>query len=198
VLAFLRAPRVAWVVLAAAPLPIGAALIFTARPVYPPDACFYGAPAASVAATDDYLGLMSPLAAFAMVAVALAALPIRGRWRLLAPATAIWAVVTLFAPDVAHPVMVYGGNVAVFGALLALVVLVLFAVLRQRRTTGIVMAILAIIPITDMIVVFSHGGPAVTALGVHGLTATVMLVDALLLLRERHVTTEKTLQPAHS
>ena len=81
---------------------------------------------------------------------------------------------------------------------LGLVVLALFAVLRQRRTTGIVMAILTIIPITDMIVVFSHGGPAATALGVHGLTATVMLVDALLLLRERHVTTEKTLQPAHS
>ena len=79
VLAFLRAPRVAWAVMAVAPLPIAIALIFTARPVYPPDACYYGAPAASVAATDHYLALMSPLAAFAMVAVALAALPISGR-----------------------------------------------------------------------------------------------------------------------
>ena len=61
-----------------------------------------------------------------------------------------------------------------------------------------IMAVLVIIPITDMIVVFSHGGPAATALGVHGLTAAVMLVDALLLLRERVVTTEKDLQPVHS
>jgi hypothetical protein len=134
VLAFLRTPRMAWAILVAAPLPIAVALIFTARPVYPPDACFYGAPAASVAATDHYLALMSPLAAFAMVAVALAALPIRGRWRVLAPATAIWAIVTLFAPGVAHPVMVYGGNVAVFGALLALVVLVLFAVIAKESS----------------------------------------------------------------
>ena len=133
-LAFLRAPRVAWPVMAAALVPIGAALIFTARPVYPPDACFYGAPAASVAATDHYLALMSPLAAFAMVAVALVALPIRGRWRLLAPAVAVWAVITLFVPDAAHPVMVYGGNVAVFGALLALVVLVLVIVVAKETS----------------------------------------------------------------
>ncbi len=120
--------------MAAALVPIGAALIFTARPVYPPDACFYGAPAASVAATDRYLALMSPLAAFAMVAVALVALPIRGRWRALAPVVAVWAVVTLFAPDAAHPVMVYGGNVAVFGALLALVVLVLVVVSAKETS----------------------------------------------------------------
>jgi hypothetical protein len=133
-LAFLRARRVAWLVLALAPVPIGAALIFTARPVYPADACFYGAPAASIAATDHYLALMSPLAAFAMVAVAVVALPIRGRWRLLAPVTAVWAIATLLAPDVAHPVMVYGGNVAVFGALLALVVLVLVGVLAKETS----------------------------------------------------------------
>jgi hypothetical protein len=134
VLAFLRTPRVAWTVLALAPLPISIALIFTARPVYPPDARFYGAPESSVAATDRYLALMSPLAAFAMVAVALAALPVGGRWRLLAPATALWALVTLFAPDVAHPVMVYGGNVAVFGALLALVVLVMVTVVARETS----------------------------------------------------------------
>jgi hypothetical protein len=133
-LAFLRTPRVAWTVMAAALVPIGAALIFTARPVYPPDACFYGAPAASIEATDSYLALMSPLAAFAMVAVALVALPIRGRWRLLVPVVAVWAVVTLFVPDAAHPVMVYGGNVAVFGALLALVVLVMVAVVAKETS----------------------------------------------------------------
>jgi hypothetical protein len=133
-LAFLRTPRVAWPVMALAPVPIGLALIFTARPVYPADACYYGAPASSVAATDHYLAVMSPLAAFAMVAVAIVALPIRGRWRGLAPATAIWAVITLFAPEVAHPVMVYGGNVAVFGALLALVVLVMVGVVAKESS----------------------------------------------------------------
>ncbi|NIK57261.1 DUF4267 domain-containing protein [Kribbella shirazensis] len=80
---------------------------------------------------------------------------------------------------------------------LGLVVLALFA-LRQRRATGVVLAIVAIVPIVDMITVFSHGGPAATALGVHGLTAAVILVDAFLLLREREVTTGETLQPAHS
>jgi len=135
-LAFLRTPRVAWTVMAAALVPIGAALIFTARPVYPPDACFYGAPAASIEATDRYLALMSPLAAFAMAAVALVALPIHGRWRFLVPVVTIWAVVTLFVPDAAHPVMVYGGNVAVFGALLALLVLALVVVIA-KETSGI-------------------------------------------------------------
>jgi hypothetical protein len=81
---------------------------------------------------------------------------------------------------------------------LGLVLLTLFVALRQRRTTGVILAVLAIIPITDMIVVFTHGGPAATALGVHGLTAVVMLLDALLLLRERVAATEKDLQPAHS
>src|SRR5690242_1546312 len=41
--------------------------------------------------------------------------------------------------------------------------LTLFA-LRQRRATGILMAITTLVPIIDMITVFSHGGPAATAL----------------------------------
>src|SRR3954453_16705570 len=49
-------------------------------------------------------------------------------------------------------------------------ILVLFA-LGQRRATGIVMALATLIPVTDMIVVFTHGGSVATALGVHGLTA---------------------------
>ena len=65
-----------------------------------------------------------------------------------------------------------------------LVILVLFA-LGERRATGIVMAIVAVIPIVDMTVVLTHGGPVATALGVHGLTAVVVLFDACLLLRER-------------
>ncbi|TCC60407.1 DUF4267 domain-containing protein [Kribbella pittospori] len=65
-----------------------------------------------------------------------------------------------------------------------LIILVLFA-LGERRATGIVMALATLIPVTDMIVVLTHDGPVATALGVHGLTAVVVLFDAWLLLRER-------------
>ncbi|TDD59131.1 DUF4267 domain-containing protein [Kribbella antibiotica] len=66
---------------------------------------------------------------------------------------------------------------------LALVILALFA-LGHRRPTGLVLAITAIVPITDAIVVATHGGTLATALGVHALTAAVILFDAALLLRE--------------
>ena len=67
---------------------------------------------------------------------------------------------------------------------LGLSILALFA-LRQRRATGVVLAVTTLVPIIDMITVFTHHGPAATALGVHGLTAVVVLFDAILLLRER-------------
>lgn len=62
--------------------------------------------------------------------------------------------------------------------------LALFA-LGQRHATGVLMAITAMIPIADMIIVLTHGGTVATALGVHGLTAVIVLFDAWLLLRER-------------
>ncbi|MGZ0151697.1 DUF4267 domain-containing protein [Kribbella sp. WER1] len=96
------------------------------------------------------------------------------------------------------PTGVAAGYFAVKGIrdiVLGLNLLTLFA-LRQRRATGILMAISALIPITDMITVFTHGGPAATALGVHGLTALVMLFDAFLLLRERQPA--EVLEPVHS
>ena len=43
----------------------------------------------------------------------------------------------------------------------------------------------AFIPVGDMVIVLSQGGPPATALGIHGLTAVVVLVGAGLLLRER-------------
>jgi hypothetical protein len=46
------------------------------------------------------------------------------------------------------------------------------------------------IPIADMIIVLTHGGTVATALGVHGLTAVIVLFDACLLLRERQVTAQ--------
>lgn len=67
---------------------------------------------------------------------------------------------------------------------LGLNILVLF-VLGQRRATGILMAIVTIVPVGDMIAVLTHGGSVATALGVHGLTAAIVAVVAVLLLRER-------------
>jgi len=67
-----------------------------------------------------------------------------------------------------------------------LIILVLFA-LGQRRATGIVLALVTVIPIVDMITVLTHGGTVATALGVHGLTAVIVLFDGWLLLRERQV-----------
>lgn len=84
---------------------------------------------------------------------------------------------------------------------LGLGILALFA-LRQRHSTGVVLAVTTIVPITDMITVFTHGGPAATALGVHGLTAVVVLFDAILLLRERRTVgtaqAGEVVQPTHA
>ncbi len=77
---------------------------------------------------------------------------------------------------------------------LGLVILALLA-LGQRRPTGVIMAVIAIVPITDAIIVSTHGGSLVYALLVHALTAAVMLVDAALLLRERRTTPETTDAP---
>jgi hypothetical protein len=130
--AALRDPRVAGVVLAVAPVPIAVALAVTARPEYPEDACFYGAPQASIDATDRYVALMTPLALFAMALVAVAALPARSWWRLLAPAVVVWAVLSLFWTDAGRPVVIVGANVAVFGGFLFLGVLVLVGVVAKE------------------------------------------------------------------
>ncbi len=79
----------------------------------------------------------------------------------------------------------------------ALSILVLLAV-GQRRATGVVMAIAAIIPFVDMVVVLTHGGTVATALGVHGLTGVVVLVNAYLLLRERVDVAQPAPVGAHS
>ncbi|MFJ5834955.1 DUF4267 domain-containing protein [Streptomyces sp. NPDC093089] len=64
-----------------------------------------------------------------------------------------------------------------------LVILVLLA--GQRKALGMAMAAMAVVPVGDMTIVLSHGGPAATAYGVHGLAAAVVAVTAGLLLRER-------------
>ena len=131
-LSLLRDPRVAVPVLVAAPLPVTLALSLTAQPSYPEDACFYGAPQASIDATDRYLALMTPLALGAMALVALVALPSRGWWRVLAPLTIALAVLSVFWSDAGRPIVVLGGNVAVFGTFLLLGVLVLVGVVAKE------------------------------------------------------------------
>lgn len=82
----------------------------------------------------------------------------------------------------------------IFSALTILVLLTL----GQWRATGVVMAIAAIIPFVDMIVVLTHGGTVATALGVHGLTGVVVVVAAYLLLRERVDVAQPVPVGAHS
>ena len=134
VLARVREPRVALVLLIAAPLPIVAALVLTARPDYPADACAYGAPPASVLATHRYLALMTPLALFAMLAVALIGLPLRGRWRWVAPLTAVWAINALVVTGAARPIMVYGANMAIFGIFLSVPIIVITGVVARETS----------------------------------------------------------------
>ena len=118
VLSHLRAARVAVPLLIAVPVPLAVALVLTGRPVYPEDACYYGAPRASEVATEEYLALMTSLAMFGLAVIAWVALPMRGRWRILAPAVTVWAVASLFATDAARSVVVWGGNMVVFGLFL--------------------------------------------------------------------------------
>jgi Domain of unknown function (DUF4267) len=55
----------------------------------------------------------------------------------------------------------------------------------HRRALGWAMLAFVFIPVGDMVIVLSQGGAPATALGIHGLTAAVVLVGAALLLRER-------------
>ena len=125
---FLRGPYVAWAVLFAAPIPISVALAVTGRPFYPDDSCAYGAPQSSLLATDHYLALMTPLGMFAIAAVAACALPATGRWRVIAPIAAAWALAALLWTDAAHPVLVLGANLTVFGLFLGVPIIVIACV----------------------------------------------------------------------
>ncbi|MFI9770233.1 DUF4267 domain-containing protein [Streptomyces sp. NPDC052415] len=55
----------------------------------------------------------------------------------------------------------------------------------QRKALGLAMAAMAVVPVGDMLIVLSEGGPVATAYGVHGLAAAVVALTAGLLLRER-------------
>jgi hypothetical protein len=71
------------------------------------------------------------------------------------------------------PERILGG----FGGLATLTLLLT----TDGRTVGIVLLVFAIIPFGDMANVLMSGGRKATALSVHGVTCTVMLVAGLLL-----------------
>ncbi|MFI7344218.1 DUF4267 domain-containing protein [Streptomyces sp. NPDC050085] len=62
----------------------------------------------------------------------------------------------------------------------------------HRRALGLVLLMEAVAPFGDMINVFTHHGSAAAALGIHGLTAALIAVTGLLILRETS-TARKTL-----
>ncbi|MFB7617067.1 DUF4267 domain-containing protein [Kitasatospora sp. NPDC056181] len=55
----------------------------------------------------------------------------------------------------------------------------------HRKALGWVLLGLAFAPLTDMLTVLGNHGSAATAYGVHGLAAAVVVLNAVLLLRER-------------
>ncbi|MGY2061235.1 DUF4267 domain-containing protein, partial [Nocardia gipuzkoensis] len=56
---------------------------------------------------------------------------------------------------------------------------------RQRFALGTAMLATAFVPIGDMITVLSYHGSTATALGVHGLTAALVIASGALLLWEQ-------------
>lgn len=67
-----------------------------------------------------------------------------------------------------------------------LIILVLLAT-EQRYALGIVTLVIALIPVGDMLTVLSWGGSTAAAFGIHGLTAALVAVGGVLLIRERTV-----------
>jgi hypothetical protein len=61
-----------------------------------------------------------------------------------------------------------------------LVVLALLAA-GQRRALAIALAVVAIVPAGDMVIVLSHSGSPGAAFGIHGATAAVVLATAFLI-----------------
>jgi hypothetical protein len=66
---------------------------------------------------------------------------------------------------------------------------------RQRFALGIVMLVLALVPVGDMLTVLSWNGSPATAFGVHGLTAALVALTGVLLIGERSVVSKTAAQP---
>ncbi|MEV5833669.1 DUF4267 domain-containing protein [Nocardia sp. NPDC052112] len=67
-----------------------------------------------------------------------------------------------------------------------LLILVLLAT-EQRYALGIANLVIALVPIGDMLTVLSWGGSTAAAFGIHGLTAALVILTGVLLIRERSV-----------
>ncbi len=130
-----RGRALAWSALVLAPIPVIVALIVTSKPVYPGDACFYGAPAEAVRWTDDYLGLMVPLATFGLAAAASVVAWFRlRRWWPVAAAFFAWAALTALWQPASHPIMYPYGLVGLFGIFLTPPLLVVVATAASRSS----------------------------------------------------------------
>ena len=91
-----------------------------------------------------------------------------------------------------------GGFLIVKGirdVVLALVLGILL-VTGHRRALGWVLLVEALAAYGDMTIVLAHHGSVATALGVHALTATLMVVNGLLLLRETRAVAAAPATPA--
>ncbi|SDJ15155.1 protein of unknown function [Actinokineospora alba] len=78
-----------------------------------------------------------------------------------------------------------------------LVVLALLAA-GQRRALAIALAVVAVVPAGDMVIVLSHSGSPGTAFGVHGATAALVLATAFLIHNQYRGRTETVVAPATS
>lgn len=63
-------------------------------------------------------------------------------------------------------------------------VLAILLVTGHRRALGLVLLMEAVAPFGDMVNVLTHHGSVAAALGIHGLTAVVIAISGLLILRE--------------
>ncbi|MFI9596719.1 DUF4267 domain-containing protein [Nonomuraea sp. NPDC052265] len=62
-------------------------------------------------------------------------------------------------------------------------VIVALLLAGQRRALGWAMLAMSFVPLGDMTIVLSHGGPAAAAVGIHGATALLVILTSALLLR---------------
>ena len=77
----------------------------------------------------------------------------------------------------------YLGNAKGIRDLFSGVVLLVLLATRQFRALGWVLLTVAMVPIGDMIIVLSNHGAPATAFGVHGVTALLVLIGAVLIMR---------------
>jgi len=68
------------------------------------------------------------------------------------------------------------------------VIILALLLARQRFALGVAMLSLSLTPIGDMLTVLTHHGSVTTALSVHGLTAALVILTGVLLVREGRTT----------